>query len=80
MTGKVVGKQRTKAGAYTRMFVESGGRLNHLVMAPSAAADGFEVGKSPSLPVRAAVETTSDGRATRNIVLWLVVPEGGAAA
>jgi hypothetical protein len=75
ISGRVLSARPTKEGKRLRVVVAGDGRVNDLVMMPAGAkvAIGDEL---PATPVRAAVETTRDGRPMRSIVYWV---DGDAA-
>lgn len=71
ISGQVVGVESMKGGAWRRVLIGSGQRVNDVVIGPSDKFHAPEVGDTVSYPVRAAVETTADGRPTKFLVYWL---------
>jgi hypothetical protein len=73
LTGVVVQAIPTKGGGWVRVILGGNGRVNDLVMVPadSEYGKGIKVGAEVTLPVRASVETTAEGRPTRSITYFL---------
>lgn len=78
ISGEVLQARPTKTGSRLRVIVAGTGRVNDLVMYPAGAAvkEGDHL---KDVAVRPAVETTADGRPTRNIVYWVADAPGQAA-
>jgi len=70
MRGRVVAVEPTKGGAWDRVLIGTGKRVNDVVMVPRSATVPAKVGAILELPVRASVETTAEGRPTRFITYW----------
>jgi hypothetical protein len=79
LTGPVLEARTTKGGKWVRLVIASTGRLNHLVMARVGALPVAR-GDVVTIPVRASVDTNSEGRPTRNIVFFHDVPGEDQAA
>lgn len=79
MKASIVGVQPTKSGSYSRVVLASGRRVNDLLMVPAGhpILATAKPGAILEAEVRAAVETNSDGRPTRNITYWLADQGGG---
>jgi hypothetical protein len=73
LSGVVLQNRPTKGGNWHRIVVAGSGRVNDLLMVPvdSQVALSAKGEALPRLSVRAAVETTAEGRPTRAIVYWL---------
>jgi hypothetical protein len=79
LSGVVLQNRPTKGGNWHRVVVAGSGRVNDLLMVPSGSGEAALVKGQTLGPVavRAAVETTAEGRPTRAIVYWL---DGAEAA
>jgi hypothetical protein len=72
LTGEIVANRPTKGGKWHRVMVAGSGRVNDLVMVPADVPAALaEPGDTISLGVRPSVETTAEGRPTKNIVYFL---------
>lgn len=82
ISGTVSAIEPTKGGGWARVIIQSGRRVNDLVLVRKDTAGQIKVGQAVDLPVDARVEMAGQGenqRPTRNIVFFHADRGGDAA-
>lgn len=74
LSGQVVGVAPTPNGKYVRVFVQSGGRSNAVVMLPTTGAIPKVGDELNGCPVRVSVEKNREGQALPFVTFWLDEP------